>query len=166
MSKPPKDIRGTTYYGKPLQRVSSKEKNANDKEWYRHTADWVLSMSNLYNKRNYAEGTGGRDIRELYQVYNSQIPAKWFSHITNPLGSSNPNHTSWPAKIRPLNILRTNLDLLANEWEKRPMPYTVVNMGEAGYNEMMDRLIIQGVEEAFHFGFPRDAEAVTPCGSR
>jgi hypothetical protein len=45
----------------------------------------------------------------------------------------------FPAKIRPYNILRPNIDLLIGEWNKRPFLYDVVNAdGEDAHNSFLE----------------------------
>lgn len=72
-------------------------------------------------------------------MYNSRFPGEYFSHILNPLNSSNENHKRFPAKIRPINILRTNLDQFIGEFIRRPFVYEVANMGGQGFNSYMGR---------------------------
>lgn len=123
--------------GRPLQRLPWADKIADEKQWFKNNAEYYISLSNF----NF-DGTGPtrKDLRLLYQVYNSQFPSRWFSHVTDPLSAEKPQHRKFPAKVRPVTILRTNLDLLLGEYPKRPFVYQVTNLGEDGYNQFTDGL--------------------------
>lgn len=125
--------------GRPLQRLSWKEKIAKEREWFKRNVEYYISLSNFNS-----DGTGGRkDIANLYRVYNNQFPKAWFAHVTDPLSAKNPNHKNFPAKVRPVTILRTNIDLLQGEYPRRPFVFQVVNMGEDGYNSYTEQLRLQ-----------------------
>lgn len=128
----------TVSTGRPLQRIPWGDKIKDEKQWFKNNVEYYISLSNF----NF-DGTGPtrKDLRLLYQVYNSQFPSKWFSHITDPLSAEKPQHRKFPAKVRPVTILRTNLDLLMGEYPKRPFVYQVTNLGEDGYNSYTDSLI-------------------------
>jgi len=123
--------------GRPLQRIPWADKIKDEKQWFKNNIEYYLSLSNF----NF-DGTGPtrKDLRLLYQVYNSQFPSRWFSHVTDPLSAEKPQHRKFPAKIRPVTILRTNLDLLLGEYPRRPFVYQVTNLGEDGYNSYTDSL--------------------------
>jgi len=112
--------------------------------WAQKTEDWFISNIEHYIKRSYFnfDGTGAgnnrRDLGVLYGVYNNKFPLEWFSHITNPLSAENPKYKNFPAKVRPVSILRTNIDLLLGEWPRRPYIYNVENLGDSGYNRFND----------------------------
>lgn len=127
----------TVATGRPLQRIPWSDKVKDDKQWFKNNVEYYISLSNF----NF-DGTGPtrKDLRLLYQVYNNQFPSRWFTHITDPLSARNPNHRKFPAKIRPVTILRTNIDLLMGEYPKRPFVYQVTNLGEDGYNRYTDKL--------------------------
>lgn len=121
------------YNTKPLHRLTWSEKEANDKEYYKRSADYYLGQSTF-------TGIGSRKahMETMYQVYNNQIPTEWFNHVTDPLSAKEAKHSKFPAKIRPTNILRTNIDLLLGEFPRRSFPYRVENLGEGGYNRYME----------------------------
>ena len=120
--------------GKPLQLISYAEKND---EWYEQNCDYALSRARFStNTSSIAnDQSTDRDLLTLYNVYNSKIPMKWFSHITDPLSATNPSHKNFPAKVRPVNFLRTNLDLLLSEYPRRPFSYQVNNLSDDSYSE-------------------------------
>jgi hypothetical protein len=123
--------------GKPLQRLSWAEKTAKNYEWFKLNIDYRIGLSNF----NFGTAPGNRkDLGMLYSVYNNQFPLEWFSHITDPLSATNPQHKVYPAKVRPTSMLRTNIDLLLGEYPKRPYVYQVVNMGEDAFNNYLDGL--------------------------
>lgn len=126
---------------KQLQVVSYNEKVKNNKEWFRNNIDDFISRSRFGSGQS-INGTSTRDtdMQTLYGVYNNEFPVEWFSHITNPLSATDPKHTKFPAKIRPVTILRTNIDLLLGEYPRRPFVYNVENMGDTGYSRYMEEM--------------------------
>jgi len=124
-----------TSTGKPLQVIPYTEKTP---DWYKNNVDYYIMRSNF----NFGskDNTGRKDLRVLYEVYNNQFPLDWFAHVTDPLSAKVEAHKAFPAKIRPVTILRTNIDLLLGEWPRRPYVYNVENLGEGGYNNYMAAL--------------------------
>lgn len=135
MSKAPE----TNPTGKPLQVIPWSEKIADGGEWFEHSAEWFISQS-IFKAGAYVTGTGTRDISTLYNVYNSKFPASWFANHTDPLSAEDPKHKKFPAKVRPINILRTNLDLLMAEYPRRPFTYQVTNLSDDAYSSYQDEL--------------------------
>jgi len=138
-----------TNSNKPIQVVSWREKEKNKQEWYKKNVDYYISLSSM----NLGQGPSGRrDMKMLYDVYNNQFPLNWFNHVTDPLSAKNPLHKQFPAKVRPVTILRTNLDLLMAEYPRRPFIYQVNNMGDDGYNrytEELNKQIHNGLSQYF-----------------
>jgi hypothetical protein len=125
--------------GKPLQVLPWKDKIAHNGKWFEQSAEWFISQS-IFKSGFYATGSGMRDLSTLYNVYNSKFPEKWFAHHTDPLSAENPQHKKFPAKIRPINILRTNLDLLMAEYPRRPFTYQVTNLSDDAYSTYQEEL--------------------------
>lgn len=114
--------------GRPIQIIPWKDKDA---EWYKKNINYYIMRSNF----NFGAQTNGRkDIRIFYEVYNNQFPLEWFAHITDPLSAKVEAHKHFPARVRPVTILRQNIDLLLGEYKRRPFIYNVENYGENGYN--------------------------------
>lgn len=141
--------------GKPIQRISESEKNADGKKFYQDTADFYI-RSCIFDEVSGGSVTGSnnnrRNRKQLYEVYNNQIPLEWFSHITNPYNTNKAEYQRWPSKIRPTTILRTNLDLLMSEYPKRPFSYFISNLGEDAmirYTEGLNTLINQTLQRKF-----------------
>jgi len=108
------------------------------------TDDWFISNVNFFiSKTNYNYGTESstrKDLYTLYNVYNNQFPLNWFDHITNPLSAKKKENKAFPAKIRPVTILRPNIDLLLAEFRHRPFTYDVENLGDSGYSAYMNSM--------------------------
>lgn len=122
---------------KPLQVIPWNDKVKNKKQWFKTNVDYFISVSSF----NYNGGNSNKqDLKMLYDVYNNKFPLEWFSHITDPLSAKMPQHKVFPAKIRPVTILRTNLDLLMAEYPRRPFIYQVNNLGDDGYSQYMEEL--------------------------
>lgn len=132
------DQKNRTVNGKPLQMISWADKQANDKRYYKDTADYFLR--NGVSGRTSVDGGAKGNLKTFYEVYNNQIPTAWFNHITDPLSATDPKHKNFPAKIRPTNILRTNIDQLLSEWMRRAFKYHTEALGEDGYNRFTEQL--------------------------
>jgi hypothetical protein len=138
-----------TLGGKPVQILSWADKQAKQQEWFKKNVNYYINLSNF----NYTNGpTHKQDLKMLYEVYNNKFPLKWFAHITDPLSAKIPAHKVFPAKVRPVTILRTNLDLLMAEYTRRPFIYQVNNLGDEGYSNYMEQLnakVQQNVQKYF-----------------
>lgn len=124
--------------GKPLQIISWSQKIANKGKWFEESAEAYIAQSRF--KDGMGTMNGGRDLSVLFGVYNSKFPLDWFKHHTDPLSATDAKHKNFPAKIRPINILRTNLDLLMAEYPRRPFTYQVTNLSEDAYSTYTDEL--------------------------
>lgn len=124
---------------KPPLRVSYEAKVKDNYAWAKQCIQYYIRQSNFYavgyNKLLYQ-----RNIQMLYDVYNNNIPEEYFHYITNPLGSTQAQFTNFPAKIRPYNIIRPNIDLFLGEFNKRYFNYLVVVEGGEGYNRYLEGL--------------------------
>lgn len=121
-------------YMRPLQTIPWAEKT---EDWYKQNINHYIQRSSF----NFGSGEGLRkDVGLLYDIYNNQFPASWFSHIINPLAAKKEQHKKWPAKIRPTTILRPNIDLLIGEYMRRPFVYNVSNLGESGYSRFTEKM--------------------------
>jgi len=149
---------------KPLQTLPWAEKIKDNKQWFKDNVRFYLSGSRF-------QITGGqRDLQQLYDVYNSKFPMNWFSHVTDPLQAKNPNHKKFPAKVRPVNILRTDLDLLINEYPRRPFIFQVNNLSDTSYSNYQEELkktVRKNIEQMFQLQVQHDLMAqglITPDG--
>jgi hypothetical protein len=143
-------------FNRPTQLLSWSEKVANNHKWFKQTADYYISQSGMFQYGN----DSATEMDQLYDVYNNEFPAHWFTHVTNPLAAKDPKHTKFPAKIRAVNILRTNIDQLVGEYYRRPFVYQVVNRGEDGYNRYTSKLqeaLSKNLTEHFIAFFQQDA---------
>jgi hypothetical protein len=124
--------------GKPLQIIPWADKVKDDNEWFKRCVDYHIKLANF----NYSNPTSAsptkQDLPLLYDVYNNKFPLTWFAHVTDPLSAKVPAHKNFPTKVRPVNILRTNLDQLMAEYPRRPFIYQVNNLGDDGYSRYMD----------------------------
>lgn len=139
-------------YTRPLQIIPWAEKMQKDKLWFRNNIDYYINRSVFAYGGMAEKHNSSRNLQVLYDVYNNKFPLSWFSHITDPLSAKNPKHKSFPAKIRPVTILRTNIDLMLGEFPKRPSSLNVTNMGETGYNryvESQKQVAQQTLEQIF-----------------
>lgn len=136
MPNEPNDVGATNLSGsdRPIQTLDWAQK---DEAWYKRNIAFCIKRTNF----NFGAQTNGRkDVRLFYEAYNNQFPLDWFAHITDPLSAKKKQHKAFPAKIRPVTILRQNIDLLCAEWPRRPFIYQVENLGEDGFSSYMDQL--------------------------
>ncbi len=111
---------------RPLQSISYSDKIKDDNKWGKQNIEYGITAS------NFGVGTGGAnshtEIINWYKAYNNKIDESTFAYMTNPLNSKKKEYKAFPAKIRPYNILRPNIDLLIGEWSKRPFKFDVINL--------------------------------------
>lgn len=140
---------------RPLQILPWNEK---DDKWFKRNVEFCIQRTNF----NFgAQVNQRKDLNVFYNVYNNQFPLEWFSHITDPLSAKKPEHKQFPAKIRPVTILRQNIDLLLGEYPRRPFIYNVENLGEDGYSSYMDQLwqkVIGNLKQHFTQGALQQAQ--------
>jgi len=115
-----------TYTGKPLQNIPYSEKVKDDNKWGKKTMKYYIDQCHYGQSPNFSVAEF-RDKQTLYDAYNNNIPQSVFDYVTDPFKAQLEKHKRFPAKIRPYNILRPNIDLLIGEWNKRPFYYDVVN---------------------------------------
>lgn len=120
---------------RPIQILPYTEKTP---DWYIQNGEFYITKSQLFTLPGTGTAKNARDLSVLYNVYNNKFPLDWFTHITDPLSAKKEQHKAFPAKIRPVTILRTNIDLLLGEYPRRPFIYNVENLGESGYNSYVD----------------------------
>ena len=127
----------------PSLRVSDHKKRAKEFEYTKDVIDFYIESAYFEDESVIGES---RDLYELYEAYNNNLPESYFHYVTNPYNSSNEDYTNWPARLRPYTIIRPNIDLLEGEYEKRPFSYFVkVNNPDAvnvledeEYKQMLD----------------------------
>jgi hypothetical protein len=151
----------------PRLRVSDSKKKANDFEHTKAVMDNYIG-SGMFNNElaGPSSSTDKRDLRVLYQAYNNTLPAEYFTYVVNPLNSSNPDYTNWPARLRPFSIIRPNIDLIEGEYEKRPLLWTVKVHNADAANQMLDQQyqeILSSLQQQFinalnQRGVPTDME--------
>lgn len=123
---------------KPLQTVPWSDKIKDKFKWFHDNAEHYIARSRFGGKGSTT--TYQQKLETLYGVYNNRYPSKWFTHITNPLSAKNPLHKNFPALMRPVSILRSNLDYLINEFPLRPFLYHVTNMDPDAINVFEEAL--------------------------
>lgn len=144
-------------FNRPSQLLSWSQKVANNHKWFKQMADYYISQSGMFK---YSGETPSSELTQLYDVYNNEFPSHWFDHITNPLAAKDKKHMKFPAKIRATNILRTNIDQLIAEYQRRPFIYQVINRGEDGYIRYTSKLqekLAKNLTDHFVAFFQKDA---------
>lgn len=119
---------------KPLQKKSWASKVSKDFKWFHENADFFISNSNFGANGN--NGNRLQRIKTLYEIYNSRFPAGWLKHMTDPFNTGKTTNTM--GQVRPMNILRPNIEFLRGEYPKRPNTIQVVVKGEDGFTAFME----------------------------
>lgn len=127
----------TTQTGRPRQEVSWTEKMKDQAKWFKDTADYYIAQSGGFKE---TPGSQVDEVTQLYGVYHNEFPNNWFTHVTNPYSTKKSEYKNFPAKMRSVNILRTNIDQLIAEYHRRPFVYQVQNLGEDGFNRKTSAL--------------------------
>jgi hypothetical protein len=122
---------------KPKQRLSYKNKIKDKNEWGKANIDYHISLANFYDETS---TTAKNNIAMYYKIANNEIPEGWFNYVTNPLNSTNPKYTSFPARIREYNIVIPNFNLYIGEYIKRPFAYTIINTSSDAVNSFQEGL--------------------------
>ena len=126
-----------TSSGKPMQTLLWADKIKDNGKWFENCCNYYVGVSRFYGR---TRSNDARDLKVLYDVYNAKFPTDWFLQHTDPLSAKDPKHKQFPAKIRPVCILRTNLDLLMAEYPRRPFIYQVNNISDDGYSRYQEEL--------------------------
>ena len=120
---------------KPLQRISYKKKiqkgEGGYSKWGGENIDFYINRGNFDNDNDYRK----QEMFDNYNYYNNKIPEEKFHYVKNPLNSNRENHQHFPARIRPYNIIRPNVDLYMGEFIQRLFPYTVLNLNTEAYDK-------------------------------
>lgn len=135
---------------KPLQRLSYAEKSAKKFEWAKKCLDYYIASSKFHSHENFLSSAAGDDLQQLYDIYNGVFPPDWTGHISDPLKADDPKHKNWPAKIRPIPLLRSNLELLQGEFIRRPFSFYVENLSEEAVNTFIEdkkKIVVQHILE-------------------
>jgi hypothetical protein len=123
---------------KPLQRLSYKDKTKNDNKWFKECADYFIGQSGYLN----STGTSlpNNEITRLVGIYHNDIPSELFKSFLNPLNSTNEKYKTKNAKIRPMNIIKANIDFINSNYAKRVFNYQCVNLDVDAYNEYQQNI--------------------------
>lgn len=141
---------------KPNMLVTYSEKTAKNNKWFKECVDYYLSCS------RFRDGQAEHSLDTLYEAYNGKFPEQWFKHVTDPYKTG----AAQPAKIRPVSVIRTNLDQLISEFNRRPLRYMVVNSTPEGYdsyNEEMTAALQDNIKK--HFDQALKAMGVMPTAA-
>lgn len=116
----------TTQLSFPKQRLSFKEKAANDYQYGKDMID-LLSLTYANHDSNYSEDY--KKKLSWYRTYNNEIRQEDFRADNNPLGI---DVTKWEDNIRPYNKAYNKIQVLLGEELKRPLNYRTVLVNSEG----------------------------------
>ncbi len=133
----------------PKQKVKKAERT---EEWGQKSIDALINASSF--------GGGQRSkLLEYYQIYNGILNNdKYYSYVTNPLGSDRIERRSYPARIRNYNIIKPVIDLLLGEKGRRPANSTVI-CTNADVNTEKERHKLAGLKQLLEQKFINDLNA-------
>lgn len=99
--------------------VSLKDKQKNKGQYYKDVCDSYIRMSSFNT-------TKGKDDMEVwYKVYNGEKIAAHYSAFEDPYNTAATTNPMPVGDVKPYNIIRSNLDIIINEKEKRSWDFTV-----------------------------------------
>ena len=101
---------GTASMVRPLQKVSSKEKNKED--WKKGNINYWAARCNIYPISN-------NDAIRLYKAAGGKIEEEDYTYVTNPLNTDRPELKGYPSKMRNIDIISTNILTLLGELSER-----------------------------------------------
>ena len=132
---------------KPNTMVSWTDKTKNKNQWFKEFADYYISASKFRD----GSSVGTDDISKLYDAYNGIYDKSLFKHVTDPYSSNLDDKQ--PAKIRPIAMIRTNIDQLVSEYNLRPLRFMVVNKAPEAhdtYNQEMTQVLHENLMAHFN----------------
>ena len=139
-------------FEKPLIALSEEDKNKDNKLWYKDNINFILRNSYFTILPTINNTLYKRNLQLLYNVYNNQIEESIFNYVSNPLNTTKGKNRNFPARIRPYNIIRENIDIFLGEFTKRYFNYIILNEGEEAYNKMLEQrkaVIYENVNQHF-----------------
>lgn len=108
---------------KPLQKIPLKTKlRGKDGK----ISDWAKQNMTYYNDIVNKGGISNNRLRELYSLATGHLVESRYNYILNPLGTDNPKHKKFPAKLRNYDIITPILSLLLGERIDRTIKPQVV----------------------------------------
>lgn len=131
----------------PKQKVSYKEKKADDFAWAKNTIKAWIDRADFNSARK-------QEIYKLYDVYNGRHDLKDYSYVTDPYKTekSRGQIRKYPARIRTYNIIKPVVDLLVGERGDRPFNYQVVVRNsdiKSRYEEYRTQQYLSYMEQLF-----------------
>ena len=97
--------------------VSLKEKQKDNNKYYQELADSYIKMS------CFGSTAAKDDLQTWYKVYNGVKIEEHYSAFEDPFGTLSTSNPMPLNDVKPWNIVRTNMDIIINEKEKRPWNY-------------------------------------------
>jgi len=132
---------------KPKMKITSSKKYADDQEWFKMCVDYFITNSRFKIQDEDYEFT-----RRLYDMYNNRIYEDTFDYISNPYNAIDNDTYTFPAKVRPYNIVRPIVDRFLGDFKERPYTYTVkVNNPDAVsiMKDQQHQRLLQSMEQLF-----------------
>jgi len=105
----------------PDQLKKSTEKKAEDFQHYKDTIDAYISMSKFAEYEDDKE-----DLETWYKVYNGEKIEGHYAAFEDPFGTKDTTNPLPLNDVKPWNVIRSNVDIIINEKNKRPWNYTSV----------------------------------------
>lgn len=133
-------------------RLTRKEKNADDKKWYKEMADtlqkYSMSSSFLESDKNVISDTSIKKMKINYDLYNNKLNLDDFNYVINDLKKSK-NLGDMPANLTNKNIVTPKIDAVLGIEQKKAFKFSVVanneevlsHKEEVHYNMIKDYVI-------------------------
>lgn len=108
------------------RKISTADKNANDKQWYKDTIDF-LDHKTTYNTSVFYDSTDYIRKKINYDLYNGVIDRRDFEYVVRPLGSE---VGELPADFTNKDIVSNKVKVLLGMEMERSFPYRVFAINE------------------------------------
>lgn len=142
----------SSIYERPVMTCSWNDKIKDNMAWFKRCICFGVSKNFFFSQSRSNWNNEFPLMYDFYNIYNNQFPEYWFKPILDPLSADDPQNKKFPAMIRPVTIIRPNVDLLINEWLQRPIVFDVENLSPESTNLYTDKLrekLVESVTNIF-----------------
>lgn len=127
----------------PSQKVSFADKRANDYQWAKNTANYLIENA-FFDDDIYSE------MRTLYKVRDNILDEADYKHILNPFnfeGEKASKYTRHPAKLINFPLISPVIELMLSEYAKRPKICEVISVNPEVENEIRTQIKAIALEQ-------------------
>lgn len=122
----------------PQQKLSRKEKDADNMMWWKNNIDYHVDQSNYYTSDRY-------EMISLYKAAMGIVEPIHYKYVLNPYNSTDENLKNYPAQLRNYDIIIPLMNMfLGEKAEKHSVPQVVTTNPESinSYKEELDKAFV------------------------